>query len=768
MAKRKNKKNQEIRRLLLKSVVVLILSCFMLLTILLGLIYIGAFGKLPNKKELGGVQNYTASEIYSSDNYLLGRYYVENRTNTSIEDIPDPFIDALIATEDARFYKHHGVDTRSTLRVFVKSIILFNRKSGGGSTITQQLAKNLYPRKIIGILTLPVAKIREIIIARRLEDVFTKSEILQLYLNTVPFGDNTYGIETAALVFFNKKPSELNLQDMATLVGMLKGNTDYNPNYNYEAALARRNVVFNQMVRYNYLSQKQADSLTQLPIKLNYRKLRHDEGPAPYFREYLRQVLKDWAKNNTRSDGTQYNIYTDGLKIYTTIDYNLQTYAEQAVKSHLSRLQKEFDRHWKGMEPWKKDIQIIRKEITESQRYKLLEEKNMSPSAINEALKKPVNTKIFSWEGEKQVQISPLDSIIHHFAMLQAGLLCIESKTGFVKAWVGGIDYKYFKYDHVTAHRQAGSTFKPMVYTAVIEKGISPCDFYGNDSIVYVQYDNWTPRNADRDYGGYYSVHGALTHSINTVSAQLIMETGIKNVLKLAEKMGFQGDLPEVPSLALGTGTVSLYELVQAYSVFLNNGYRVNPVYIRRIEDQQGNVIFTQGPEISADSIISSKTAEVMEAILCDVVNKGTAASLRSVYGFQNEIAGKTGTTQNHTDGWFVGLTPDLITAVWVGGDNPVVRFRSLTYGQGSYMALPIFARFMQQVYADPVYRASRHSRFHISESTKIMLDCDDFHEEEYESLMDMLEKTEQSISDFLRRIFGKKKRERHQEKYDE
>jgi len=743
---------------------VFFLGCFILFSLLPLLIHAGTFGRLPNKEELRAIQNYTASEVYSSDNYLLGRFYVENRTNTNIEEIPDFLIHALIATEDVRFYKHNGVDTRSTLRVFFKSILLFKKNSGGGSTITQQLAKNLYPRKRIGILTLPVAKLREIIIARQLEEVYTKSEILQLYLNTVPFGDNTYGIETAALVFFNKKPLQLDPEESAVLVGMLKGNTDYNPARNYEASLSRRNVVLDQMVKYKYLSQYEADSLMQLPIKLNYRTLQHDEGPAPYFREYLRQALKGWAKEHPRSDGSLYNIHTDGLKVYTTIDYRLQIYAEQAVKAHLSVLQKEFDKHWKGNEPWKKDPAIALKEIEQSKRYKTLALQNKSHADIIEELEKPIDTKLFTWEGEKHVHLSPVDSVLHHFAMLQSGLLCIESKTGFVKAWVGGINYKYFKYDHVTSHRQAGSTFKPVVYAAALEKGITPCDYYANDSIVYKQYDNWTPQNADGSYGGYYSVQGALTHSINTVSAQLIMEAGVRNVVKLARKMGFNGDLPEVPSLALGTGTVSLFELVQAYSVFVNNGYKVNPVYIRRIEDQYGNVLFTQGPEVGKDTIISQNTSQVINAMLCNVVNRGTAASLRSVYDFRNEMAGKTGTTQNHTDGWFVGITPDLITAVWVGGDNPVIRFRSLAYGQGSYLALPIFARFMQKVYNDPVYGVSQFSGFHLDESIQEATDCEDFRKEEYDSIMDMLDKTEESISDFLRRIFGKNRKNRDTE----
>jgi penicillin-binding protein 1A len=733
-------------------------TCVILFLLLWALIMLGVFGKVPGKEELRQVRNYTASEIFTTDNVLLGRYYVENRTNTSLEAVPDFLINALIATEDARFYSHGGIDTRSTFRVIVKSLLLFNKESGGGSTLTQQLAKNLYPRRSVGFLTLPVAKIREIIIARRLEEVYTKSEILQLYLNTVPFGDNTYGIETASLVFFNRKTHDLLPQESATLIGMLKGNTDYNPARNYDAALKRRNLVFSQMVKYNLLTSNKAEKLKKLPIVLNYHKLRHDEGPAPYFREYLRQMLLSWSKANPKNDGSTYNIYTDGLKIYVTIDYRMQVAAENAVKKHLSKVQKEFDAQWKGKEPWLKHPLLAENEIKQSTRYRSLVNEGLSRDEILKTLKKPVDTKIFTWEGEKNIHISPLDSILHHFGMLQTGMISIESRTGFVKAWVGGIDYRYFKYDHVMAHRQAGSTFKPVVYAAALEKGIKPCDYFKNDSVVYTAYNNWTPKNATSGYGGFYSLQGAITHSINTVSTKVLMDVGINHVVDLAEKMGFEGDLPEVPSLALGSGTASVYELVQAYSVFLNHGTKVNPIMIRRIEDQAGNVLFTAGPEISNDSIISASSAETMLAMLCSVVNRGTAESLRSNYGFTSEMAGKTGTTQDHSDGWYVGLTPDLITAIWVGGDNPVVHFPTLTYGQGAYMALPIFARYMQQLYADPVYKSLQSSSFNISGETLDKLTCIDYREEEYNSIIDYLDKSEQTIVDFIRNIFRKKK----------
>lgn len=766
--KKKRDKNSLNKKRILRLSLYLIACGITLLALFFLFIYFGGFGPIPKQEELKQIRNYTASEVYSTDNYLLGRYYVENRTNTSIDEVPEFLVHALIATEDARFYSHNGIDTRSTLRVLLKSILLFNKKSGGGSTITQQLAKNLYPRHNLGVLTIPVAKFREIIIAVRLEKVYTKSEILQLYLNTVPFGDNTYGVETAALVYFDKQTNELLPQESAVLVGLLKGNSYYNPRTNMSAAKERRNVVLNQMVRYEYLTEEKADALKELPVELHYRKIRHDEGPAPYFREHLRNELEKWTEEYPKADGSKYNIYTDGLIIYTTINYRLQTYAEKAVAQHMKKLQSDFDAHWKGKEPWERDPMMARNAILESKRYKDLEKQKLSTDELMEQLKTPIDLKVFTWTGEKTVTMSPLDSILHHFALLQTGVISMESKTGYVKAWVGGIDYRYFKYDHVTSKRQAGSTFKPIVYAAALEEGIQPCDFYANDSIAYEDYDNWVPRNADRKYGGYYSVKGALTHSINTISAKIFMETGPKKVVDLAHKMGIEGNLPEVPSLSLGTGNVSLLELAGAYSVFVNNGHLISPVIIRRIEDQQGNVIFTQGIEMSEEQVLSEQTSEQMLAMMEAVVDSGTAAGLRSIYGIKSDIAGKTGTTQNQTDGWFIGVTPDLITGVWVGGDNPVVRFRTITFGQGSYMAMPIFARYMQKLYTDPLFSGIKNSSFHISEEILSTMDCEDFRENQFDSIMDVLEKTEESIGDFIRRIFGKKKKKKDNKKDSE
>jgi penicillin-binding protein 1A len=757
MSKKKSSSKQY-NKTLIKIFLYAFLVAVLSFGIFVGICYLGAFGKLPSYAELKKIRNYNASEVYSTDNYLLGRYYLENRTNTDLSEVPQFLINALIATEDARFFLHKGTDTRSTFRVLFKSIMFFNKSSGGGSTITQQLAKNLFPRKAFGILTIPVAKVREILIAKRLEEIYSKKEILSLYLNTVPFGDNTYGVETAALVYFNKQTSQLLPEECATLVAMLKGSSEYNPRINKKAALERRNLVFAQMAHYGYINKSEVASFQKRPLKLNFRNLNHDEGPAPYFREYLRQALKKWADENPKPDGTKYNIYTDGLKIYTTIDYRLQIYAEEATKDQMIMLQKEFDKHWKGHEAWVKNPKLAQNEIAQSDRYKQLTAQGLSKEDILTQFKKPVETKIFTWSGEKELTISPLDSVLHHFGMLQSGLISIEAKTGFIKAWVGGINYKYFKYDHVTSHRQAGSSFKPIVYSAALEKGISPCQFYANDSVVYEAYDNWTPRNANRSYGGYYSVKGAITHSINTVSVKVLMDAGIDNVINFSRRLGFKGDLPQVPSLALGTCTVSLLEMVTAYSIFLNSGREITPVFIRRIEDQKGNVLFTAGPVISNDTFISEKTSEEMNAMLCHVVDSGTAMALRNKYGLTSEIAGKTGTTQDHSDGWFIGYTPDLITAVWVGGDNPVIHFQNLAMGQGAFMALPIFAGYMRRLYADPVFKSAQTSTFHLSEATRESMKCTDYREGEFKSIIEYLEKKKETIGDFVRRIFGRKK----------
>jgi len=693
-------------------------------------VYTGVFGHLDTVEELENIQNHLASEIYSNEKVLLGKYYYQDRTNTPYREIPGHMVDALIATEDVRFYSHNGIDRKSSLRVVVKSLLLQRNSAGGGSTIHQQLAKNLFPRRRHSVLTMPVNKFREMILGVRLDRAYSKQEILELYLNTVSFGENTFGIETAAKRFFNKKPRELKTEESALLVGMLKGTSVYHPVHYPERSVTRRNLVLSQMARHHFLDQNTVDSLQALPIELDYVRLTHNEGLAPYFREHLRMDLLRWARENPKKDGSQYNIYTDGLKIYTSINADLQRYAEQALQEQMTRPQGIFDRQWQHRDPLVNQQAYITRQLRQTRPYQSLEKKGLSEDEIIAALRVPGKTEVFTWEGMKEVELSVWDSVVHYLEFLHAGLLSMEATTGYVRAWVGGIRSEYFKYDHVTSKRQAGSVFKPVVYTAALRNGFAPCTYIPNDSMVYEEYNRWTPRNAMGGYGGYYSMKGALTHSVNTISVRLLEETGINKVIRLSEQLGITGEMPEVLSLALGTGEISLEELVQVYSVFLNEGRTVKPIYLKRIEDKYGNELFAQAPVVS-DRVISRRHALVMTEMLKNVVDRGTAASLRTVYGFDNEIAGKTGTTQGNTDGWFIGYTPVLITGVWIGGDHPRVRFRYGGYGQGASAALPVWARYMQKIYRDPLYRHSKTLSFGIPEWMQDEFDCEDYLEED-------------------------------------
>ena len=692
------------------------------------MVYAGVFGHLASVKELQNIQNHLSSEIYSNDKVLLGKYYLQDRTNTRYSDLPEHLINALLATEDVRFYDHNGIDSKSSIRVIVKSLLLQSKSSGGGSTIHQQLAKNLFHRKRYSVLTMPVNKFREMIIGVRLHKAYTKKEILELYLNTVSFGENTYGIETAAYRFFNKTPRKLKIEESAMLVGMLKGTYNYNPVQNPERSRARRNLVLSRMLTNNFLSTETADSLCSLPIKLDYVKLSHNEGLAPYFREHLRMDLLEWTKNNPREDGKQYNIYTDGLKIYTTINADLQRYAEEAMRTQMAHLQSIFDRQWVNRNPLSKQSSFLMSNLENSQRYKNLKKRGFSKEEIMSELNAPRKMEIFTWQGMKEVEISVYDSLTYYLNFLHSGLLSMEASTGYVRAWVGGINSKYFKYDHVTSKRQAGSSFKPIIYAAALKNGHDPCLYIPNDSVTYEEYNNWTPRNSNRRYGGYYSMKGALTHSVNTISVKLLKETGINEVIDFSKQLGIAGDLPEVLSLALGTGDVSLKEMVQAYSIFLNKGNVVNPVYLKRIEDKFGNVLY-EGKSVISDPVIDPDQALLMTEMMKGVVDNGTASSLRTVYGFDNEIAGKTGSTQNYTDAWYIGYSPLLITGVWVGGDHPKVRFRYGGYGQGASAALPIWARYMQKIYRNPLYRHSKNLTFQIPDKVISELDCEDYQE---------------------------------------
>lgn len=765
--KKKTARSRSWRRLLFKVSLTGILLCAILIFLLIVLVRIGAFSKMPSYADLKNIKNNTATNIYSVDNTLVGRYYYQNRTNAKLADLPEHLTKALITTEDVRFYQHTGVDLRSTLRVLVKTVILFDRSSGGGSTITQQLAKNLFGRSDHGFLTIPVAKIKEIMIARRIEKLYSKDEILELYLNTVSFGENTYGIETASILFYNKEPADLKIEESAVLIGLLKANTSYNPRMYKQAAQKRRNIVLSQMCKYGYITKNELDSLKTIPLSIQYRKLTYTEGPAPYFREYLRKECVEILKNKQKPDGSSYNLYTDGLKVYTTLNAQMQDYLEAAVKSHMAKLQATFDKEWKGKEPWISNPKLASLQIKQSKAYQSLIKKGLTEDEAIAAMKVPRQTEIFTWKGTKDTLISPLDSLLHHFKTLQTGAMVMNGKNGDILAWVGGVNYKYFKYDHVTAKRQTGSTIKPIVYASALIHGIQPCDFYENDSLVYDEFDNWTPQNSDGEYGGFYSVKGALANSVNTISVKLVMEAGIDSTIALAHKMGINSTLPEVPSMALGTGEVSLYEMVNAYAVFLNKGQTIQPRIVRRIEDANGNLLYADKAHEPGNTVLEKQIAETVLAMMQGVVDRGTAKSLRTIWKFNSDFVGKTGTTQHNTDAWFIGMTPKLVTGVWVGGDNPVVRFNTSTYGQGAYSALPVFANFHQKLYKDSKYAYLASKKFTISDSTLQLLDCDDFNEKGESREFDFFKKDEESIGDFIKRIFKRNKRKKRNHEKD-
>ena len=706
------------------------------------LVWIGIFGQIPSKKELLGVRHQQATEVYSADSVLLGRYYLQDRSMIPSSDIPQSLKQALIATEDVRFYKHHGVDTKSLIRVLIKGIILQRESAGGGSTLTQQLAKNLYPRRSYWMFSLPINKVREIIIARRLEKVYTKDDILVLYLNTIPFGDNVYGIKTAAERFFSVPVKDLTLEQSAVLVGMLKATHRYNPRIFPARGKERRDVVLGQLAKYSFISEQAKDSLRAIPLKLKYRKMSHNTGLAPYFRSYIRPQLLQWCRDHIKDDGSNYNLYTDGLKIYTTIDSRVQQYAEQAMRTKMEQLQKKFVN-----EIDKKSLQqVAMSKVTYLPRYTDLKKSGLSDKEIMAELKKPGLRKVFSWKGEIEMEISVYDSLVRHLQFLQAGLLAVDPANGEIRAWVGGIDHEYFQFDHVreSTKRQVGSTFKPVVYAAAMEKGIGPCDYTSARKTSYTNMKDWAPSNSnDETYDQKFSMEGGLAGSVNTVSVKLLEKTGISNAIETAQKMGITSELPYVPSLALGTASISMMEMVGAYSVFANKGNYVEPFYITSITTGDGTVLETFKPSGESERAISAESAGMMLQMLKRVVNEGTGAGLRSTYGLTNDIGGKTGTTQSNTDGWFIGVTPKLVIGCWVGADDPSLHFRRTSSGQGATTALPIVALLLQKVNKDSDLRSISTARFApLSSELMDRLDCD----------------LARSDRNFFQRIFKKKK----------
>ncbi len=693
----------------------LITLCCLAVTGVLALTYAvnhGALGPMPSQAELANITTSEASRILSADGEQLGKYFLQERVDVERQNISDNVINALVATEDARFYSHEGIDYQAWARVLYRTLIKGDESSGGGSTLSQQLVKNLYGREQRAedeTVSLIINKIREIYAARTIEQLHSKDDILTLYLNTVAFPDNTYGIGVASQRYFSKEPSELNVEEAATLIGSLKATYTYDPIRNASNAYYRRNTVLDLMAKHGYIDLRTCDSLQALPITVNYFRDEHNLGIATHFRENARLELKEILTGIEHPDGRPYDLYRDGLTIETTLDAGMQRYAEQAVKEHLIELQAQFDQSLDGETAWEVEG-IYDLAYRNSNRVYQLRKAGFGESYIDSIMSIPLEMRIYDPEttGAKTVMISPADSIAYYLGILNSGFMVTEPTTGAILAWVGGSNHEFFKYDKVQSHRSVGSTFKPIVYATALQQGVDPQKYWGNYRRTYWKYEGWRPRNSGDEYGGWYNMRGGLTNSINTISVQLMMNTGPKNVVKLAHDMGITSNIPAVPAIALGAGEVSLEEMLQAYSVFANRGEKQPLHYIKQIRNREGKVIydaFQQGELAQAPTrVLAEEDADLIRGMLESVVDEGTGRRLRWKYKFEGAIAGKTGTSQNHSDGWFIGFTPRLLAGAWTGAESPAVRFRTIKYGQGAHMALPIWGRFMSSLREDEKY----------------------------------------------------------------
>lgn len=749
--------------------------CF--IALLFFAISMGWLGFMPSFEELENPKSNLASEVISADQELLGKYYIENRSNVHYADLSPALVNALIATEDIRFENHSGIDGRAMFRVLFGMITKTNK--GGGSTITQQLAKNLFPRtQHNNIFSTGFSKLKEWITAIKLERNYTKEEIIAMYFNTVDFGSNSYGIKSAAKTFFGKKPIDLKIEEAALLVGIVNAPTRFSPVRNPERALKRREVVLHQMEKNDFITSKQYDRLRILPIDMSkYQMQDHNTGLATYFREYLRLMLSasepdqdnyddpadyhndsirwaidpayGWITKNRKPDGSYYNIYKDGLKIYTTINSRMQDYAEQALDEHLGKdLQPAFYKHWKGNNhapfdftgPTKNEEinKLLTLSMRRSDRYRNLKKAGVSYDSIERSFNTKIEMRIFAWTGERDTIMSPMDSIRYYKFFLQAGLMSVEPQTGYVRAYAGGINFEHFKYDHVMmGRRQVGSTFKPFVYTLAMQEGeFSPCSKVANIqySVDLPSGETWTPKNSSKyKEGQMVTLKEALANSINWISTFLIKRYSPESVIKVARKMGVTSPIAAVPSICLGSADLTLYEMVGAMNTFANKGVYTQPIFITRIADKNGNVIANFLPR--QDEAMSEETAYLMLTLMKGVVESGTGARLRYKYGLSNPIAGKTGTTQSNSDGWFMGLTPDLVTGVWVGGDDRTIRFRNTHLGQGANMALPIWALFMKRVYGDNNLKISKGDFDRPLRPLSVDINCATFNDQQTEEV---------------------------------
>lgn len=780
MAKKSNKKNTGTQKFPRKYFIWFWglffggIGLFLFLFVLAGW---GVFGEMPEFEELENPELNVATEIFSSDGETLGKYYEDNRTPVKYEDLPENLIHALVSTEDKRYYNHSGIDAWGTLRA-----IVFLGSEGGASTITQQLAKKLFTENYTSNPVERVfQKIKEWVIAVRLERQYTKKEIMTMYLNEFDFLYQADGIRSASRIYFGKEPMELKTEEAAMLVAMLKNPDLYNPKDQdtRKYAFQRRNIVLMQMEKNGHLSENQKDSLQKLPINLKFSPESHDVGMATYFRAYLRNFLKDWIAENPKPNGEKYNLYRDGLKVYTSINYEMQKYAEEAVTAHMTNLQKAFNKQnknnstapFRGISEKEIDV-IIRRAMKNSDRWRKMRANGKSEEEIIASFDKEAEMKVFSWEGPIDTVMTPRDSIFYHKSFLNTGMMSMDPKTGLVKAWVGGINFKYFKYDHVKqGKRQVGSTFKPFVYaTAIDQLHLSPCDKLPRSRYTipagrHGVSETWTPVNSDNDYEGMITLKDALAKSVNTITTRLMDKTGPELVLDMVKDLGVDTkNMPAVAAIALGSVDISVYDMVAAYSTFANKGVYIEPIVVTRIEDKNGTILFQNTP-ISRD-VLSAESSYVILDLLQGVTQSGTGTRLRGSGNINNAfykevmtgypynfdyaipIAGKTGTTQNQSDGWFMGMVPNLATGVWVGGENRSVHFRGIRYGQGATMALPIWGTYMKKIYAADSLGVSKEDIFEKPEELSINLDCDEINgDTESENLFE--EKDETGELDF-------------------
>ncbi len=742
MAQNKPKQKKEKKKSLYKVLWKIFAITWIAVILFFVMLSYGWFGFMPSFEELENPKSNLATEVYSSDGEILGFIGIENRSNVYFSDLSPNLVNALIATEDVRFYEHSGIDFRSLFRVLGKTIIGGDRSSGGGSTITQQLAKNLFPRERKSKLGLYLSKFKEWVVAVKLEHNYSKTEILAMYLNTVDFGSNSFGIKTAAKTFFDKTPSNLSIEEAATLVGLLKAPTTYSPILNPENSKHRRNVVMSQMVKAGFLTQEEYDKKKDKPIDMRkYSPQTHNEGIATYLREYVRTYMKDWCKKHKKPDGEYYDVHKDGLRVYTTIDSRMQRYAEAAVAEHLGKsLQPAFFKEMKG----RKDAPFVnisqdqidtymKQAMKQSDRYHNLKAQGLSEKEIRKAFDEKVKMRVFTWRGTRDTVMSPWDSLRYYKSFLHTGLMSVEPGTGHVKAYVGGINYRHFKYDNVTqGRRQVGSTFKPFVYTMAMQDGnLTPCSEVPNSEVCFENADgtDWCPKNStDQREDEMVTLKWALANSVNYVSAYLMKQGSPEVVIELARRMGIKSPIDPVPAICLGTPDISVYEMAGAMATYANKGEYVEPIIISRIEDNKGMVLDHFIPK--RNEAIDEQTAYMMIELMKGVVSSGTGVRLRYKYGLNYPIAGKTGTTQNNSDGWFIGITPRLATAVWVGGEIRSIHFRSMAQGQGANAALPIWALYMKEVYNDKSINFYRGDFDKPSVPLDIELDCDKYQEE--------------------------------------